>query len=62
MLETIRTKKNYDCRFLVRILDSHTIQSENICSTIIKTYVVIEKPQSLQEEIEFRIENKMGFD
>lgn len=51
MLEKIRVKKNYDCPFIIKIIDSHTLESKSLCSTIIKTYIVVEKPQSLAEEI-----------
>lgn len=40
----------------MRILDSHTIQAENLCSTMIKTLVVVEKQQTLSQEVDFRIE------
>lgn len=49
MLEKIRIKKNYDCPYILRIMDSHTMQSKNFCSTIIKTYIVVEKPESLAQ-------------
>ena len=51
LLEGIFAKKNYDCPYIIKIIDSHTIHSENMCSTITKTYVYIEKLQSLEEEI-----------
>jgi hypothetical protein len=61
MLEQIRSKKKYECPYLIKILDSHTVESQNFCSTLIKMYIVVEKPQSLAEEIERRIAMKVGF-
>lgn len=61
MLEKIRIKKAYDCPYIIKILDSHTLESQNLCSTVIKTYIVVEKPQKLADEIEERISLKMGF-
>lgn len=49
MLEKIRIKKNYDCPYVLKIIDSHTLESKSLCSTIIKTYIVVEKPETLTE-------------
>lgn len=51
MLEKIRIKKNYNCPYLIKIIDSHTLECKNLCSTLIKVYIVIEKPESLADEI-----------
>lgn len=62
VLERIRIKKNYDCPYVTRILDSHTVHLQNMCSSMIKTYVVIEKPHSLADELAYRTENCIAFD
>lgn len=49
MLEKIRIKKNYDSPYVLKIIDSHTLESKSLCSTIIKTYIVVEKPETLTE-------------
>lgn len=61
LLDRVRAKKHYDCPHLVKIIDSHTIESTNICSTVIRTYIVVEKPQSLVQEVQQRQALNLGF-
>ena len=45
LLITLSRFKQYECRNVVKLVDSHTVQSNNLCSIINYIYAVLEKPK-----------------
>lgn len=45
LLITLSRFKQYDCRHVVKLVDSHTVQSNNLCSIMNYIYAVLEKPK-----------------
>jgi serine/threonine protein kinase len=45
LLITLSRFKQYDSRNIVKLVDSHTVQSNNLCSIMNYIYAVLEKPR-----------------
>lgn len=45
LLITLSRFKQYECRNVVKLVDSHTVQSNNLCSIMNYIYAVLEKPK-----------------
>lgn len=45
-LISLTTKfKQFKCKHIVKLIDSHSVQAHNLCSVISQLYLVLEKPK-----------------